>query len=75
MSLHVERVARKPHVCGWECGDLIEPGTRYIRSSLPPHTEPFEDCDHWISQALHGASLYDCPRYAQPAPDAPRPTP
>lgn len=61
-ALHVDRVARKQHHCGWDCGDPIEPGQRYIRSAMPPWTEPNES-PHWWTAALHGASLYDCPTY------------
>jgi hypothetical protein len=60
LSLHVERTARKTHACGWACGVPIEPGTRYVRSSLPPRTDP-NDSDHWWTQALHGHRMTDCP--------------
>lgn len=59
-SLHAERVARKRHVCGWDCGHPIEPGTRYVRSSLPPWTDPNET-GSWWTHALHGASRHECP--------------
>lgn len=59
-ALHVERVARKRHDCGWACGLPIEPGTRYVRSSLPPRTDCNES-DHWWTQALHGPRMTDCP--------------
>jgi hypothetical protein len=61
-ALLIERVARKQHHCGWDCGDPIKPGERYIRSSMPPWTEPNES-PHWRTHALHGADLYDCPTY------------
>lgn len=62
-ALHTEHVAKKQHHCGWDCGDPIEPGARYIRSAMPPHVEPNES-DHWWTHALHGLTLYDCPVYA-----------
>jgi hypothetical protein len=60
-ALHTRHVARKRHVCGWDCHELIEPGTRYIRSALPPRTDVNES-DHWWYQALHGSFPNECPR-------------
>lgn len=59
-ALYVERTARKRHRCGWECGEPIEPGTRYVRSALPPWTEP-NASPQWWTHALHGRSRRDCP--------------
>jgi hypothetical protein len=64
-SLHAERTARKRRACGWECGSPIEPGTRYVRSALPPRTEPNES-DHWWTHALHGHTRDDCPTEETP---------
>jgi hypothetical protein len=61
-ALHVERTAVKRHICGWDCGYPIEPGERYIRSAMPPWTEPNES-DHWWTHAIHGPTFYDCPPY------------
>lgn len=68
MPLHTPHVARKRHRCGWECGEPIEPGTAYVRSALPPRTEPNES-DHWWTHALHGPYPDDCPVYR---PELPR---
>lgn len=66
--LHTERTARKRYRCGWECGAPIEPGTRYVRSALPPWTFPNES-GHWWYQALHGHFSDGCPVYQ---PELPR---
>lgn len=59
-ALHRERTARKPYRCGFECGELIEPGTRYVRSAIPPGSDP-NYSDEWWTHALHGHSYQDCP--------------
>lgn len=59
-ALHREATARKRYRCGFECGQPIEPGTRYVRSAIPPRTEP-NDSDRWWSHALHGRTFQDCP--------------
>lgn len=59
--LRVERVARKRHHCDWDCEQPIEPGTRYVRWSLPPGSDLGNT--GWWSLAGHGHSLHDCPRY------------
>lgn len=61
--LYTAHTARKQHQCLHECGDPIEPGTRYLRSALPPWTDPNESARWWYG-AVHGLSFYDCPRYA-----------
>lgn len=61
LDIQVQRTARKEHVCHWDCGDPIKPGDRYISSSLPPHSEMGNT--RWLRAALHGPTLYDCPRY------------
>jgi hypothetical protein len=68
MSLRTEHVARRRYLCGWDCGEPIEPGTRYIRSVIPPWTEPNES-PHWWTHRLHGPKYGDCPsrqKKAQP---------
>jgi hypothetical protein len=71
MALHTVRRARKRHACGWLCGSPIEPGTLYVRSALPPWTEPNES-DHWWTHGLHGRDPNDCPTYGGPGPVDPR---
>lgn len=71
--LHTERTARRDYPCSWECGDPIKAGARYVRSALPPWTEPNES-DHWWTARLHGHTYYDCPsrrRFAPAEPAAP----
>jgi hypothetical protein len=68
-AIHVERTARKRYRCGWDCFEWIEPGTRYVRSSLPPRTDP-NGSDEWWVQALHGHTRDACPiRHTTPEDD------
>ena len=61
-AIYKERTARVEHQCGWGCGDPIKPGERYVMSSLTPGDSEIGN-DVWWHHALHGRSLYDCPRY------------
>lgn len=65
-GLNTVHVAHKRHICDWGCGDLIEPGTSYVRSAHPPGRGP-NYANHWVTYRGHGGSLYDCPRYASDA--------
>lgn len=35
--INKERTARVEHRCGWDCGIPIEPGDRYVKSSVTPN--------------------------------------
>jgi len=61
-ALHTELTARKTYRCDWECGTPIKPGQRYVRSSLPPWSEP-NFSPHWWTHRLHGHVREDCPTY------------
>lgn len=63
MSLYREQVACRDYVCERECGEPIRKGTRYVRASLPPWTEPNES-GHWWSIRLHGRTWDDCGPYS-----------
>jgi hypothetical protein len=71
MGLHTVRRARKQHPCAWKCGSMIEPGTLYVRSAIPPWTE-LNESDHWWWHSLHGRDPNDCPTYGGPGPVDPR---
>lgn len=60
--------ARKRYPCSWDCGSPIEPGTRYIRWSIPPGDEGNEDGDHWIVGTLHDRDPGKCPTFIHGTP-------
>ncbi len=63
VPMHREQTARKTYRCGWECGSKIEPGTFYVRSALPPMTDPNYSEGWWV-MTLHGHDRNDCPTYS-----------
>jgi hypothetical protein len=58
-AIYKDRTARKPHRCSW-CEGTIQPGERYVLSSLTPHDNDIGNLGWWHS-ALHGRERSDCP--------------